>query len=116
MKDYTVYQKRAYEKIKQYGSPVTVKRAGKKEYDKTTNTYTDTGVEYTGYAIQSSFDQKNIDGTNIKFGDILLMCTLNGVPMSNDTVTFGSKMYTVITVDVLSPDGATNILYNIQAR
>lgn len=116
MRKYAEYQKRAYSKIKQYGSPITIKRAGKMVYDKTTNTYTDSGEEYTGYAIQSSFDQKNIDGTNIKFGDILLMCSLSGVPKSNDTVTFGSKAYTVIAVDVLSPDGATNILYNIQCR
>ena len=114
--NYQKYADKAYAKIKQYGSPITVKRAGKKVYDKETDTYTDNGEEYTGYALQRSFDQKNIDGTNIKFGDVLFMAVLSGLPKSNDKITYGSKSYTVINVDILSPNGVTDIFYNIQAR
>ncbi len=114
--NYQKYADKAYTKIKQYGSPITVKRAGKKEYNTATNTYTDSGEEYTGFAIQRNFNQHNIDGTNIKFGDVLFMASLNGEPMSNDTVTFGGKSYTVVSVQTMNPDGNTDIFYNIQAR
>lgn len=116
MSRYEKYAKKAAAKIKQYGSPITVKRSGRKVYDKATNTYTDTGAEFGGYAIQRSFDQKNIDGTNIKFGDILLMCSLNGTPRSNDTVTYGGRSYTVVNVEPLSPDGNVAVYYKVQAR
>lgn len=114
--NYQKYADKAYSKIKQYGSPITVKRSGSKVYNPLKNTYEDSGITLSGFALQSNFDQKNIDGTNIRYGDVLLMCVLDGVPKSNDTVAFGAKGYTVVNVDVLSPDGQTDIYYKIQAR
>ena len=114
--NYGKYASKAYTKIKQYGSPITVKRAGKKVYDKTTNTYTDTGKEFSGYAIQRNFDQKNIDGTNIKFGDVLFMACLSERLHSNDTVIFVGRKYTVINVEPLNVDGSVDIFVNIHAR
>ena len=76
--NYQKYADKAFSKLKQYGSPITIKRSGKKVYDKTTNTYIDTGEEFGGVAIQRNFDQKNIDGTNIRMGDIQFMASLNG--------------------------------------
>ena len=116
MSRYDKYAKKAAAKIKQYGSPITVKRSGKRVYDKATNTYTDMGEEFKGYALESHFDQKNVDGTNIRFGDILLMCSLDETPMSNDTVTYGSRSYTVVNVEPLSPDGNVVVYYKVQAR
>lgn len=113
---YQKYADKAYSKIKQYGSPITVKRSGKRVYDKATNTYTDTGAEFGGVAIQRSFDQKNIDGTNIKFGDVLFMASVEQRPQSNDTVVFGGKSYTVVNVDPMNVDGITDIFVNIHAR
>ena len=114
--NYQKYADKAYEKIKKYGSPITVKRSGKKVYDKTTNTYIDTGEEFSGVAIQRNFDQKNIDGTNIKFGDVMFMAQLSKRPQSNDTVVFGDRNYTVINVEPMNVDGKTDIFVNIQAR
>ena len=116
MSDYTKYKNKAYKKLKEKGSPITVKRAGKKVYDKTKNTYTDTGKEFSGYAVQRSFDQKNIDGTNIKFGDVLFMASLDERPLTNDTVTFEGKGYTVIDCQPMNPNGKTDIFFNIHAR
>ena len=113
---YQKYADKAHRKIKQYGAPITVRRAGKKVYDKATNTYVDTGEEFSGVAIQRSFEQKNIDGTNIKFGDVLLMACLDGRPQSNDTVAFGGKTFTVVNVDPMNPDGNTDIFVKIHAR
>lgn len=113
---YQKYADKAYKKIKQYGSPVTVKSSGKKVYDDKTNTYTDTGNEFHGFAIQRNYDQRDIDGTNIRVGDVQFMAVLDGVPKSNDKITFGGKSYTVINVNTLNPDGTVNIFYTIQGR
>ena len=114
--NYQKYADKAFSKLKQYGSPITIKRSGEKVYDKTTNTYIDNGEEFSGVAIQRSFDQKNIDGTNIKFGDVQFMAQLQKRPQSNDTVVFGGRTYTVINVDPMNVDGNVDIFVNIQAR
>lgn len=114
--NYSKYAKKAYSKIKQYGSPITVTRAGNKTYNVETNSYDDNGKTISGYSLLSSFNQKDIDGTNIKFGDILFFASLDDVPKSNDTVLYNGKSYTVVNVDVFAPDGKTDIFYNIQAR
>ena len=116
MSDYTKYQTKTASKLRQRGGPITVRRAGKKVYDPKTNTYIDTGKEFSGYAVQKSFSIKNVDGTNIRFGDVLLMASLDERPLSNDTVNFGGRSYTVIDVQPLNPDGRTDIFYNIHAR
>lgn len=114
--NYQKYADKAYAKIKQYGSPITVQRAGEKEYDKDSNTYTDKGEVFSGYAIQRNFAMRDIDGTNIRMGDVLFMASLSEQPQPDDIVTFKSKTYTVVNVTVLNPDGNTNIFFNIQAR
>ena len=114
--NYQKYADKAHRKLKQYGSPITVKRSGKKVYDKTTNTYIDNGEEFSGVATQKNIDQKNIDGTNIKFGDVQFMCSLSGKPYTNDTIESEGKIYTVLNVVCLNPDGRTDIFYSIQAR
>lgn len=114
--NYQKYADKAFSKLKQYGSPITIKRSGKKVYDKTTNTYIDNGEEFSGVAFQRNFDQKNIDGTSIKFGDVLFMASLEKRPQSNDTVTFGGRSYTVIDCKPMNPNGKTDIFFNIHAR
>lgn len=114
--NYQKYADKAFSKLKQYGSPITIRRSGKKVYDKTTNTYIDNGEEFSGVAIQRNFDQKNIDGTNIKFGDVQFMAQLPKRPQSNDTVVFGVRTYTVINVDPMNVDGNVDIFVNIHAR
>ena len=114
--NYQKYADKAFSKLKQYGSPITIKRSGKKVYDKTTNTYIDNGEEFSGVAIQRNFDQKNIDGTNIKFGDVQFMAQLPKRPQSNDSVVFGGRTYTVINVDPMNVDGNVDIFVNIHAR
>ena len=114
--NYQKYADNAYTKIKQYGSPIIIKRAGKAVYDPSTNTYTDSGAQLDGFAIMRNYNQHNIDGTNIRIGDVQFMAYLSGQPKSNDSITFGNKKYTVVNVDVMNPDGNTDIFYTIQAR
>lgn len=114
--NYQKYADKAYSKIQQYGSPIKIRRSGKKTYDPSTNTYTDSGTEINGFAIMRNYNQHNIDGTNIRMGDVQFMASLDGQPKSNDTITFGTKSYTVVNVDVMNPDGNTDIYFTIQAR
>lgn len=114
--NYQKYAGKAYEKISKYGSPITFKRAGKKVYNPATNTYEDKGEEFSGYAIQRNFSLKNIDGKNIRFGDVLFMASLDKRPLQNDEITFMGKKFTVVNCDPMNPDGTTDIFFNIQAR
>ena len=115
--NYQKYADKAYEKIKKYGSPIVIKQKGdEKEYNPDTDEYEGVEVEIKGVAIQRSFDQKNVDGSNVKFGDILFMACLDGTPKSNDTVVYGGKEYTVLDVKVMNPNGEKQIFFNIQAR
>lgn len=114
--NYTKYAKKAYEKIKKYGSSVKIIRSGSKTYNSITNSYENSGKEINGYAVRSVFKQKNIDKTNIQFDDIFLFASLDDVPKSNDTVFFNKKSYTIVNVENFSPNGEIDIFYNIQAR
>lgn len=114
--NYQKYADKANSKISKYGSPITITRSGNSEYDATTNTYTDSGTELSGFAIQSNFNQRDIDGTNIRMGDVLFMACLNGRPMTNDSISFNGNTYTVVNVRPLNLDGNTDIYVNIQAR
>ena len=114
--NYQKYANKAFAKVKEKGSPVTVKRSGNKKYNPETNTYNDTGVELKGYACQFDFDQKDIDGTNVKFSDVKFMAVLDGRPMSNDTIVFKSKSYTIVDAKSLNIDGNTDIYYTVWAR
>ena len=114
--NYQKYADKAYQKLKKYGAPIVVKRAGKKVYNKETNTYIDNGKQFNGVAIQRNYNQKDIDGVNIKFGDVLFMAQMEERPQSNDTVTFSGKTYTIINVSPMNVDGSIDIFVNIQAR
>lgn len=114
--NYSKYAKKAYVKIKKYGSPIKIIRSGSNVYNAETNSYENSGTEISGYALQSSFDQKNIDGTNIRFGDVLFFAVFDESPKSNDEAIFNGKSYTVVNVDVFAPDGITDIYYKVQAR
>lgn len=114
--NYQKYADKAYSKIKQYGSPIMLKRSGKASYNTETNSYEDSGEVITGVAIQRNYDQKNIDGTNIRMGDVQFMACLSGQPKSNDKVMFGGKTFVVINAIPMNPDGTTDIFFTIQAR
>lgn len=116
MSGYDKYAEKASSKIRKYGSPITVRRSGMRVYDGDTNTYDDSGDELVGVAIQRNFDQRNIDGTNIRFGDVLFMACLDGRPKSGDGVSFGGRTFTVVSVEPMCPDGSTDIFVRIQAR
>lgn len=113
--NYAKYEKKAREKIKAYGSECEIKRKTT-SYNADTNTYEDVEDINKGYALQSQFDIANINNTNIKFGDILLLCVFDRSPKPNETIKFGEKTYTIVNVQSLNPNGKTDIYYKVHAR
>ena len=114
--NYTPYADKAYTKIKKHGSTITVTHSGSKVYNPDTDEYTDTGSTVVGVAIQRNYSQKDIDGTNIRIGDVNFMASLNGKPYSNDEIEFEGNKYTVVLAIPLNPNGKTDIFWDIQAR
>lgn len=114
--NYKPYADKANGKLAKYGATIEVHRAGKQVYNPETNSYTNSGETFSGKAVQMLYDQRDIDGTNIKKGDVKFLAQLPKRPQSNDTVTFGGKTYTVINADPLNPDGTVDIIVYIQAR
>jgi len=114
--NYEAIQKKALAKIKQYGKAITLTRITEGEYVPEDNSYSETKTIIDGVALQGSFSLQNVDGTNIRFGDVRFMAVLSDVPAVDDEIIFGSNFYHVVNISKLSPDGATDIYYEIQAR
>ena len=114
--NYKPYADKAYTKIKKYGSAIMITHSGSAEYNPVTNAYEDSGTTVTGVAIQRQYNQRDIDGTNIRIGDINFIASLNGKPYSNDVIEFEGNKYTVINAIPLNPNGKTDIFWTIQAR
>lgn len=114
--NYTPYADKAYTKIKKYGSAIMITHSGEKVYNPETNEYEDTGSTVCGVAIQRNYSQRDIDGTNIRIGDINFMASLDGKVFSNDTIEFEGNTYTLIRAIPLNPNGKTDIFWDIQAR
>lgn len=115
--NYSKYNKIAKEKIAKYGSPLTVSRVTSEVYDESTDTYNSVvTTEITGYGIVNNFNEKDIDGTNILAGDVMIMCWLPQEPLVEDKIEIGSKTYTCISVSELNVNGVDNIYYKLQGR
>lgn len=114
--NYSKYRSKAKSKISQYGGECVIERAGSEKYNPETNEYEAEKTEIKGKCLVSAYDVSNIDGTNIKAGDIKVMASLDSAPVTGDQIQIGGKTYTVISWSELNPDGNTNIYYTIQAR
>ena len=115
--NYEKYYKKAYDKVKNYGSSIIITRqSGDPEYNPETDEYEETTVTITGVALQLNYKQSDIDGTNVKYGDVKFMAVLNGRPETNDSVEFEGKTYVIINPSPLNLNGKTDIYCMIQAR
>lgn len=115
--DYSEYKAIAREKLREYGSPIElIHEEGDPVYNEDTNEYETRVKETWGVGLQSSFNQKFIDGTNIKMEDKKFVVEIDSKPLSGDTLEFVGNRYKVINTTEVNPDGNTSILYIIQAR
>lgn len=72
---------------------------------------------YTASGVKIGYAQSDIDGTLIQRGDQQIYVPALGFvrPVTNEQITVGTTVGTVIGVEVLAP-GDTDILYIIQVR
>ena len=66
-------------------------------------------------AIERSYEQHQIDGTNIMSGDKIFIFVSSTVPTTRDEIIDGSKTYSIVNVIEKKP-GDVSILYKIQVR
>lgn len=105
-----------------FGAAVTLTKIGTGTYNPATGAATQTGTTYTAVGAKFDYEQKDIDGTKIKHGDQRLYLSpkqTNGAdlptPSTDDRVTIGSAVFSVVASRPLSPAG-TVVLHDVQLR
>lgn len=114
--NYSVYKDKATAKIKQYGSPCYVLRTFGEQYDEESDSYIGEEVKINGFALLSSFNTRDVDGTNIKLGDVNIMCVLDSKPQVEEKLVIGDTEYTIVNISECNPDGNCVIYYRVQGR
>lgn len=115
--DYSKYKKIAHEKLSQYGNPVKlIHVTGEPVYNPETHDYENQSEETNGVALQSSYEQKFVDGVNIKMSDKKFVVEIDKKPLPGDTLEYVGNQYSVIDVQEVDPDGKLAILYIVQGR
>lgn len=114
--NYGKYNIKTRDKLKQYGGDVTVKHKTASAYNPTTNSYTDTEETISGYGLLKKTDVRAVNGTSVLADDVFIFCWLSKSPVVGDSIKIGQKEYKVVDVSPCSPDGATDIFYNVQGR
>jgi len=102
--------------LQKNGNKCYIARESERVYNPLTNEYESEVSVVNGFAVQDTFDLRNINGTTVQIGDVNLMCYFDEVPSVNEKIHFGNKEYTIISITPLSPDGVVDLYYMIQAR
>lgn len=104
------------------GAPLTLSRTVKGPRNPDTGATTDVTTTYPGSGLRESYEQSDIDGTNIKVGDVKFIVSpvqLNSLDMPQaapqDKVTFDGKIYTVVQVNPWNYAGLA-VGFEVQAR
>lgn len=116
MSKYQKYQSKTKEALKSKGSEIIVVHSLEEVYNTETNEYETVEVKNKGYALQSSFDFKNVNGTTVQVGDIVLMASLEIEPCIGDKALYGGKEYKVVNFNTENPDGNCVIYYELLCR
>ena len=107
--------------IKRFGQTVTLHQSvpGAYSHGVSTNTITDC----IGVGVISNYNQKEIDGTRIQFGDVKLLLsafksdgTTMPQPTSADTLTANGITYGVVSPIMPTNPAGTVVMYEVQLR
>lgn len=106
--------------LKKYGAAAVLSRVTAGDYDPATgNTIGETTATYSCFAAKFDYEQKDIDGTQIRVGDQRVYLSAPGVvqPQSGDTMTFtgSAKVFDVVTAKAINPAG-TAVIFEVQVR
>ena len=115
---YSQAAKTATRIIKAKGGPAVLKSQTSGDYDTLTGGASVTSISQPCTAVVFDVEQRMIDGTNVLAGDKLAYVAALGLsaPLPGHSMTWAGKDYRIMTCKVLSPDGATQILFTLILR
>lgn len=104
------------------GLEMTLTKSAKGPRDPDTGGAATVNTNHEGSAFRDTYEQKDIDGTAIKVGDVKLLVSpvkLDGVdmpqPSTQDKILFDGRLYTVIQVNPWNYAGLA-VGFEVQAR
>lgn len=104
------------------GAELTITRTVKGPRNPDTGATSDVVTTYPGSGLRETYQQKDIDGSNIKAGDVKFIVSpvqLDGTdmpqPMTVDKILFGGKVYGVVQVNPWDYVGLA-VGFEVQAR
>lgn len=107
----------ALELLTEFGEAITVTRVTDGAYSTSTlKPATGSTANYAGFGAPTDYDNREIDGSSIKQGDVrLYVNAITVAPLPGDTITLDSVVYRAITVRKYSIN-SENVLYEVQIR
>lgn len=119
MPDYVRMAASATRLITAAGVPLTLTRGTLDDYDPTLGTADTLGATtFTGFGVRDQFAQKNVDGTLIRAGNVLIYVIWTGddpVPVTDDGIAMDGEKWVVASSAAIRP-GPVTLLYGIEAR
>ena len=99
------------------GQPITITTIATGAYNPSTGGVFSTETTQTGVGVPVGYKASEIDGTNIKRGDVKVIVAASGLtePKVNGLVSFVGFTGTIKNVEIVAPDG-TPIVYKLQVR
>lgn len=99
------------------GQPITITAITTGTYSTVTGGVTSAEDVQTGVGVLVGYKASEIDGTNIKRGDVKVIVAASGLtePKVNGLVSFIGFTGTIKNVEIVAPDG-TPIVYKLQVR
>lgn len=117
MSIYKGLQKVSSNILKKFGTEITITQETEIGFNEGLGEPTFTTSTFVGSCVKSEYSKQEIDGTNIKFGDI--RCIVNeseGVPKIGDkAIINGGPEYRIMRVNPLAP-AEEAIVYELQLR
>ncbi len=114
--NYTELASHVEKLIAKYGKTLTLRSYSAATYDPVTMTYTPgTAVDTPISAVEESYKNYEIDGTQIRAGDIRLIASSDVVPTTAMKIVIENVEWEIVSIYNLRPSTVT-LYYTIQAR
>ena len=114
--NYTEIKEAANMLINRFGKNVILRKIPTNTYDPDTDSTTyDANQDTTIKAVFEDFNSLEVDGTNIRSGDVKINCLSDNEITSEDFIIDGADRYSIINVNRVQP-GPELIMYILQVR